>query len=497
MQLWTRLPLVTSLLKALNLSSRFSCGTYGQPDGSGAVIVNDIHSQLNATRVCEIACPDSLQALRSLLERARRTQRTVCIAGTRHAMGAQQFATDALLVDMTRLNRVLRFLPDKGLVEAEAGICWPDLVQYLLKVQKHSWPQWGIAQKQTGADRLTLGGALAANVHGRGLRMKPLISDIEAFTLLDAEGNLHACSRLENPELFRLVIGGYGLFGVVYSITLRLVPRQKVQRVVRVLPLEELMPAFEKRIAEGFVYGDFQYLTDETSDDFLFKGVFSCYHPVDPRTPIPEEQRQVSRRDWEHLVYLGHTDKAQAFRLYADYYLSTSGQVYWSDTHQLGAYLENYHRRVDRLMRASAPATEMISEIFVPRQALYRFMREVREDFRKPQVNVIYGTIRLIERDEESFLAWAKEAYACVIFNLHVTHTPQGLDHAASAFRRLIDLAIGYEGSYYLTYHKYATRDQVQACYPEFARFLQLKQRYDPEERFQSDWYRHYRPLFL
>lgn len=50
--------------------------------------------------------------------------------------------------------------------------------------------------------------------------------------------------------------------------------------------------------------------------------------------------------------------------------------------------------------------------------------------------------------------------------------------------------------SYYLTYHKFATRDQILACYPQFPEFLRLKRRYDPEERFQSDWYRHYRRMF-
>jgi hypothetical protein len=51
-------------------------------------------------------------------------------------------------------------------------------------------------------------------------------------------------------------------------------------------------------------------------------------------------------------------------------------------------------------------------------------------------------------------------------------------------------------GSYYLTYHRDASRKQVEACYPQFAEFLQLKKKYAPEGRFQSDWYRHYREMF-
>ena len=42
----------------------------------------------------------------------------------------------------------------------------------------------------------------------------------------------------------------------------------------------------------------------------------------------------------------------------------------------------------------------------------------------------------------------------------------------------------------------WATRAQVETCYPEMADFLRLKRRYDPEERFQSEWYRFYRAMF-
>jgi len=60
----------------------------------------------------------------------------------------------------------------------------------------------------------------------------------------------------------------------------------------------------------------------------------------------------------------------------------------------------------------------------------------------------------------------------------------------------LIDLATARGGSFFLTYHRFADRQQVSACYPQFAQFLALKREHDPQEQFQSDWYRHYRRLF-
>src|SRR5436853_5976130 len=60
--------------------------------------------------------------------------------------------------------------------------------------------------------------------------------------------------------------------------------------------------------------------------------------------------------------------------------------------------------------------------LFRSRPALSSFLSAVRSDFRQYNAQLIYGTIRLIERDDESFLAWAREPWACTVMNLHVDH---------------------------------------------------------------------------
>jgi FAD/FMN-containing dehydrogenase len=343
---------------------------------------------------------------------------------------------------------------------------------------------------------LCIGGALSANIHSRGIRLKPIISDVESFVLVDASGNTRTCSRRENFELFRLAIGGYGLFGVIVSVTLRLVPRRKLERVVEILDVDDLIPVFQERIADGSLYGDFQYMSDPAAPGFLRRGVFSRYRPAPGNKPIPDIQKELSVDDWQRLIYLAHVDKRRVFEEYSSYYRATSGQLYWSDTHQLSTYIDNYHTALDRQMGSAARASEMISEVYVPRKELTGWLEEIRTDCRQEKVDVIFGVFRLIDKDDESFLAWAKEPYACIIFNLHVVHSPPGLEKAARDFRLLIDRAIQHGGSYYLTYHRWATRKQIESCYPQFAEFLRLKKKYDPEERFQSDWYRHYKAMF-
>jgi FAD/FMN-containing dehydrogenase len=463
---------------------------------AASVAVNDIHSQLNATRVDRIVAVDSEVALRAALAAARAAGKPVCVAGGRHAMGGQQFAAGAVLLDMRPMNRIVALDTERGIVDAEAGIQWPELIRGLIAIQHEQDQPWSIIQKQTGADRLTLGGALASNIHGRGLTLRPIIADVESFTLMDGDGRLRTCSRTENGELFRLAIGGYGLFGVITRVRLKLMRRTKLERVVWLIDVDELMPAFAQRIADGFLYGDCQFSTDALSDTYLRKGVFSCYRPLPPDTPMPAEQKELGEAHWRELYYCSHADTRRAYEAYTSYYLSTSGQRYWSDTNQLSVYIDDYHAELDRRLGAAHQGSEMITELYVPRPALPAFLAAARADFRQHGAQLIYGTIRLIERDDESLLAWARDPWVCTVMNLHVDHSADGIAKAAGDFRRLIERAIEHGGSYFLTYHRWASRAQVETCHPRMAEFLRLKRRHDPDEIFQSDWYRHYKRMF-
>jgi FAD/FMN-containing dehydrogenase len=482
--------------KALDFLKPRVDGVTAQTPEPVGIFVNDLHSRLNKTRVERVVSPGSIDEVQALIQQTKAEGRAVCIVGGRHAMGGQQFARDSILLDTQKLNRVIHFDPERGLIKVEAGCRWPELLHWLERTQARTPAQWGIRQKQTGADRLSIGGALSANAHGRGLLLRPIIDDVESMTLVDSNGKVLTCGRKENDELFRLVIGGYGLFGVIADVTLRLAPRQKMERVVEIIGVDELIPAIERRIADGFLYGDFQFTIDPEHDDFLRKGVFSCYRPIEITAEIPGHQKELTTQDWMRLFYLAHKNKTRAFEEYATYYLSTHGQRYWSDTHQLSEYVDEYHRQLDEWLGPSGKGSEMITEIYVPRESLISFMEDVRKEFRKRQVNLIYGTVRFIEKDDESFLAWAKQRYVCIVFNLHTAHDPQALSKTAAAFRLLIDHGIRRGGSYYLTYHRWATRAQVETCYPRFIEFLRRKSHYDPNGRFQSEWYRHYVKMF-
>lgn len=450
-------------------------------------VLNDVHAGISATRVERVVPIRSTSELQAQLRQAARAGRPIAIAGRRHSMGGQPFASGATVLDVTSFSRILAFDPERWLLTAEAGATWPDVFRFLREAQRASAEPLAVAQKQTGADLLTLGGALSANAHGRGLAMRPLIGDVEEFTLVDPRGEIVRCSRSSNADLFRLAIGGYGLFGAIATVTLRLRPRARLRRVVELRRAAGLAEAFERRIAEGFLYGDFQFAIDPASPDFLDLGVFSCYRPVRAAAAPSRPHRSLSVGDWCELLRLAHVDKSEGFRRYAEHYLATDGQLYDSDEHQESTYVADYHQRL-----GLGHGGEVITELYVPRARLADFLAGLRAELRLRGANVIYGTVRVIERDDESMLAWAKDRYACVILNLHVEREPAALAAAAATFRALIDLALARGGSYYLTYHRYAERSQLRAAYPRWDQFAAAKSAFDPAGTCTSDWWRHY-----
>jgi FAD/FMN-containing dehydrogenase len=451
---------------------------------------------MTRTQVRAVATPATVDDVRAVIRAARNAGHAVSIAGGRHSMGGQPFGEQTVLVDTRGLDRVLAFDRAGGTVTVEGGIQWPALLAYLDAAQRKDAHPWGICQKQTGADRLTLAGALSCNAHGRGLSLRPIVDQVEQFELINADAELVRCTRTENPELFSLAVGGYGLFGVITSVVLRLRRRCNVRRVVQITDTRGLMEQFAERVRDGFEYGDFQFAIDSTDASFLDAGVFSCYAPVAFGIEPTERPVHFSRADWLSLAVEAHRNKERAFRKYADGYLRTNGQVYTSDAQLSGPYFDDYHDHVTRTLGHAVPGTEMITELYVPRPAFEPFMACARDVLRSRHADVVYGTVRVIEPDRETVLAWAREPWACVVLNLHVDHEGAAVAAAADTFRALIDAAMLHGGSYYLAYHRWARREQVERCHPRMRAFLEAKRRYDPREVFQSEWYRWYTRMF-
>jgi FAD/FMN-containing dehydrogenase len=493
-------------LKALGcLSGGFflqrNSGCPAEAKQSKGVWLNDIHTGLNATRVSQVLTASSSEAVQEIVQQAAKAGHQIAIGGGRHAAGGQQFLKDQWSLDTRPMSRILSFHDQSGddqlgLMTVQAGISWTAIMKYLNSLQEGQIFQWAIKQKPTGSDSITLGGSIGANNHGRCLQSAPLVSDIESFRLILASGEVKNCSRRENKDLFSLVLGGYGMFGVVSDVTLRLVKRQKLRRQVQEMSVEDVYQAYQDAVKAGCTYGAFDFSFDPTSDGYLRDGFFLSYLPVGDETPVSSVAADFDYEKWLGLTTIIHQDKARTYQQYKGFYQTSAGLIYYHDTAQLGPYKDYYHLEVDKRLHRTTPGTEAITEVYVPKEKLAAFLGRVKTDFIQHQVDFIYGTVRFIQPDTESVMPWAKGDFACIIFNIHVEKTPQGLAKGKRTLQQIIDRALAEGGTYYLTYHRYATKSQVLAAYPEMPSVLALKRQYDPAELFQSTWYQHYRKMF-
>ena len=141
-----------------------------------------------------------------------------------------------------RFNAILAFDPQTGVVTCESGVTIADLIDAFL-------PRGWFPPVVPGTKYVTLGGAIASDVHGKNHHSRGCFSQhITDLQLMLADGQVLRCSENQNRELFRATCGGMGLTGLILTVALKLdrVPSALIrQTIVPCRDLDEAMEAFE------------------------------------------------------------------------------------------------------------------------------------------------------------------------------------------------------------------------------------------------------------
>lgn len=277
--------------------------------------------------------------------------------------------------DADRLDRILGRDAERGLLEVQSATPWAAIAAEL-------FPGDARAAGAASTALRTVAESLGCNPPGPD--GDPSVKHIHALTLVTPDGELRRLSRQREPELFSLVVGGFGLFGTLYSITLR---------------IDSLAAALEKS--------------------------------------------------------------------------SSSERV---------------------VLRAGAPMRRPL-ELLVPPEQLERFLADSERCSSDWRVPLAAAEVRRTGREEDSFLRWASRDFTDV--KLHFSRDEALGSHVrlAQLRRELIDLAIAAGGRFPIATMREATREQVEACYPQLRAFLEHKRRFDPHERLTNRWYLHQRRL--
>jgi FAD/FMN-containing dehydrogenase len=442
------------------------------------VVLNDA-SRLNPIAVARHAIVDAaseqrqVDELRALLRDAARDGRAFCAAGARHSMGGQSLPHDGIAVTVGAPSCVPN--ATARTYRVRAGTRWRDVIRTLDPAG------FSPAVMQSNHD-FSVGGTLSVNAHGWPVPFGPFGTTVKAFRLMLADGTVVTCSRTENADLFSLVIGGYGLFGILLDVDVEMVENVLLVPTYEVMPAPAAVRRFAVVVKEPSVRMAYGRLSVARAG-YLEDGMVVSFRPA----PVQPARAPAAQRSAAYMVVSRAVFRRQIGS-------ERGKRLRWTAETALLPRLGT--RPITRNTILSYPVaaladddrrrTDILHEYFVPPERFDEFLAACREIIPASRQDLLNITLRYVEADPVSALAFAPAARiaAVLLFTQGVT---AGADRAMAAMtERLIDAVLMLGGSFYLPYRLHARPEQVRTAYPRLDEFLAAKRRLDPQLRFRN-----------
>jgi FAD/FMN-containing dehydrogenase len=444
--------------------------------------VNDV-ARLNPTTAREVIEPTTENEIRDAVVKAAASGTKVTIAGKRHSMGGQTLYPDAIAIDMLRFNKIIALDEQSKILTVQSGATWNDIQQFLT-------PHGLAVLIMQGPNVFTVGGSISVNAHGWDMRNGPVGSSIERFRILLADGSILRCSRQENSDLFHLVIGGYGLFGVILDVGLRVTDNSAYTAAVSDLDYSQLPAFFENEIHSSQKTDLGEVDLSIAAGTLLRDAVAITY---------VRDERQARRTD-------PLQDEQHTFR--DRYFFDLSRQYDWGKTVRwiFQKRLEYprtgdertrnniFRAPIERIRHYSSSDTDILQEYFVPPQNFVPFVDGLREIIKNQRANLLSATVRYIEPNDDAFMNYSRQPALAVVLYTNVKTSARGQTESSTTTRQIIGLALKNNGAFYLPYVLDYDKSQLIGAYSMAIDFFAAKKRYDPQELFMNEFYSKYAP---
>lgn len=475
---------VWRVIAGIALLTFAGCAPVDRPAAPEGRLINDV-SRLNPTPVHDILQLREVSELTAAIAEARRSNLKVSIAGKRHSQGGHAFYEGALVLDMTRFNRVLALDREQKLIRVQSGVTWRQVQDYA--------NAYGLAVKVMQSSNIfTVGGSLGVNAHGRDPNFGPIIQTVQSFRLLRADGTVINVSRTEHPDLFALAIGGFGLFGVILDVDLSLTENVIFRKATTLMDYHGYPEYFAQQVRNHRTVG-LHYARLSNAPDTYLRELYATSFTVDQ--PAGIDAASLTRLDEDEPVavprFFFALSRSTEWGKRLNWYLQKTvvdppGKTEWVSRNNA------MRPAVAFLDYDSSGDTDILQEYFVPVERFVNFVDGMRDLFRRRGVNLLNVTVRYVPADLEAFLSYARhESFAFVLY-INQRLSPEGIGEAQAWTRELVELCLRQGGTYYLPYQLYPSQEQMQRGYPAVTAFFAKKREYDPEDRFMSKFYAWY-----
>jgi FAD/FMN-containing dehydrogenase len=368
-----------------------------------------------------------------------------------------------------------------AILHVQAGARWSEIIPYLDR------RGWSVIVMQSN-DSFSMGGSISVNCHGWQHNHAPIASSVDSFRLLNANGTIVHCSRDENRELFSLVLGGYGLFGLILDVDLRLVRNQRYRAERYAIAADEYASTFDRKVNRsndaGMVFGRLSVEPDIFLEEAILT-VFRNAPAADGKVPPLKDPGSTRLK---RAIFRGSegSEYGKRLRWKAEKELQHLVEDEYFSRNQL------LNEGVDFFANRSAETTDILHEYFVAPDQFNQFVRRLREIVPRHHGDVLNVTVRNVHADTDTFLRYADQEMFALVMLFVQARSAADEEQMAAMTRELIDAVLACGGRYYLSYRLHATAEQLDHAYPQARDFFELKRRYDPEELFQNQLYLKY-----
>lgn len=424
---------------------------------------------------CALYRPDQLADVRRIVHGA--AERSLIARGNGRAYGDAALNAEAGVVAARRLDRLLAFDSATGLLHCEAGVTLPEIIDTFL-------PRGWFFPVTPGTKHISVGGAVAADVHGKNHHRDGSIGGfLRELTLLLADGERATCSPEVLPDLFWATVGGMGLTGIVLDAKIQLKPVTTAWVHGRTEKAQDLDATLE-RILEG----DRQHAYAVAWIDCVTRGR-SMGRSVLLRADEASRD-DLHAADRAHPLRISApTSMAVPFRLPSGLVNRLSTRVFnagYYAMHREGTRLVNYERYfypLDALHdwnRLYGRRGALQYQIVVPIESAQAGMTRVIERIVRARHASFLGVIKSMGEQGQGLMSFPRPG---LTLSLDFPYTGPGV---VELLNELDEIVLAHGGRVYLAKDACLRAEHVPSMYPNLARFLEIKAKYDPDQRFAS-----------
>lgn len=449
------------------------------------LLIQDV-SRLMLVKVKEVQKGREKEGLIKAVKEASDKNLKISIAGKHHSQGGHSFYHDSLQLDMTSFNKILNLNKEKKTIQVQSGATWEDIQDY---VNPH-----GLSVKVMQSSNIfTVGGSLSVNAHGRDLRYGPIIETVNSFRLLKPDGKVVNVSRTENPDLFELVIGGYGLFGVILDVELQLTDDVLYEVKSDWMDYSRYPEYFKEKVLKNQKNELHIARLSTTPDNFLATMYATNYQKIDKYenktlNDFNELKDETYIRRNQFLFGLG-----RKYDWGKELTWKVQKIVYGTDKKEYISRNNAMRPEIHFLEYHGEKNTDNLQEYFIPIEQYTHFVDDMRKILRNSDINLLNITVRFVSKNEEAFINYAKEDMFALALLINHGFTEKEVKKATEVIQELIDATHQNGGTYFLPYYQYPTKLQSRISYPNLDLFFKKKREYDPKELFMNMFYEGYK----